>query len=145
MTIHVQVTKNATAYRIWSNCTICCAVSWQFCKVCPTVHIIHSTVSSYSKLPALLNWLKPVNHGPFGQSILDFCPDQPGRNWMYQDLIAAKVLLSNMYTVVCPLHNSNKGLTLRSISCIGHRYFVLRTYPKCLPYQIKPKQNLQTP
>ena len=120
----------------------------QFCKVCLTVH---STVSFYCLSPALLNCLKPVNHGPFGQSkmqiTLDFCPDQPGGNWMYQDLIAAKVLLSNMYSVVCILHNSNKDLTLGSISCIGLRYFVLRAYPKCLPYQIrgiKPKQKLQT-
>ena len=120
----------------------------QFCNVCPTVYSTELTV--YSKLlhsvASFLNCLKPVNHGPFGQSkmqiTLDFCPDQPGRNW-----IAAKVLLSNMYSVVCTLHNSNKDLTLGSISCIGLRYFVLRAYPKCLPYQIrgiKPKQKLQT-
>ena len=38
---------------------------------------------------------------------------------MYQDLIAANILLSNIHTVVCPLHNSNKGLALCAISCIG--------------------------
>ena len=52
---------------------------------------IHSiqirTVSPYCLFSALPNWFKLV-YGPFGQSdtncTLDFCPDQPGRNRMYQ-------------------------------------------------------------
>lgn len=48
--------------------------------------------------PALLNlkWF----YGPFGQSnthsALNFCPDQPGINQMYQSKRVAKILLSNL-------------------------------------------------
>ena len=56
-------------------CTICCAVLQGLSH-----STYNSTVGSYSLSPALLNWLKPVNHGPLGQSkmhsTLDFCPDQ---------------------------------------------------------------------
>ena len=60
------------------------------------------TVSSRHILCALLNCFILL-YGLFGQSnmhrILDFGPDQPGRNEMYQSEKVAKVLRSNLYTV----------------------------------------------
>ena len=48
------------------------------------------TVTSYHMLSALLNWFKLV-YGSIEQSnmhyILNFCPDQPGRNRMHQNQI----------------------------------------------------------
>ena len=41
---------------------------------------------------------------------LDFCPDQSGRNRMHQSLRVAKILLSNVYSVL--LGNPYKNFTL---------------------------------
>ena len=60
-----------------------------FAKICEARgHSIHiSTVSSWCLQSPLPNWFKLV-YGLFGQSnmhrILEFCPDQPGTNVMYQ-------------------------------------------------------------
>ena len=63
-----------------------------------TIYIYICTVSSQLLLSPLLQWIKMVNMGRFGQSHtlskIDFCPDQPGSNKMHQSLLVAKILLS---------------------------------------------------
>ena len=62
--------------------------------------------SSVKVLDFFFCFLEVIFFGQFGQSnkhcTLDFLTDQPGRNQIYQNLgVAAKILLSNLYTVIC--------------------------------------------
>ena len=67
-------------------CTLHCTTLTSSARLSPQCIYIR-TVSSYRLFSSLLNWFKLV-FGPFGQSImhptLNLCPDQPGRNLMYQ-------------------------------------------------------------
>ena len=51
----------------------------------------------------VMNWFQLV-YWPFRKinmhGALDFCPEQPERNFMYQSYRVAMILLSNLYTVL---------------------------------------------